>query len=86
MFVILTYDVGVKRNAKVLKECRRYLIHVQKSVFEGDLSEKQLKIIKERLQKNIDSQNNQIAIYKFLGKGKIEKEIIGYHISQDNII
>lgn len=40
MYVILTYDVKVKRNPKVLKLCRKYLTHVQKSVFEGFISER----------------------------------------------
>ena len=43
MYVIITYDVGVKRNSKVLKICRRYLLHVQKSVFEGHITETDLK-------------------------------------------
>lgn len=34
MYIILTYDVGSKRVEKVLKICRKYLVHVQKSVFE----------------------------------------------------
>ena len=34
MFVIVTYDVSSKRVVKVMKTCRKYLTHVQKSVFE----------------------------------------------------
>ena len=34
MFVILVYDVGEKRVAKVLKICRKYLTWVQNSVLE----------------------------------------------------
>ncbi|NQN66905.1 CRISPR-associated endonuclease Cas2 [Streptococcus suis] len=36
MFVILVYDVNVKRTAKVLKTVRPYLSHLQRSVFEGE--------------------------------------------------
>lgn len=85
MFVILTYDVGVKNNARILKICRKYLTHVQKSVFEGNLSEKQLQKIKSELKKWINPENDQIAIYK-IRNGLVEKECIGYHIIQDNII
>ena len=35
MLVIVTYDISVKRVAKVMKICRKYLAHVQKSVFVG---------------------------------------------------
>ncbi len=86
MFVILTYDVGAKRNAKVLKECRRYLTHVQKSVFEGHISEKQLDSLKSKLKNYINPETDQIAIY-MQGKFKqMKKETIGYHIVSDNVI
>ncbi|MBO5354080.1 MAG: CRISPR-associated endonuclease Cas2 [Lachnospiraceae bacterium] len=39
MFVIMSYDINKKRVSKVMKVCRKYLIHVQKSVFEGNLTE-----------------------------------------------
>lgn len=34
MFIILVYDVGEKRVAKVFKTCRKYLNWVQNSVLE----------------------------------------------------
>ena len=48
MFVILVYDVKAKRNNKILKTCRKYLRHVQKSVFEGNLTEAKLKRLKNQ--------------------------------------
>ena len=41
-YVIAVYDVAVERNAKALKLFRRFLGHVQNSVFEGELSPSQL--------------------------------------------
>ena len=38
MFVILTYDIGAKRVSKIMKICRKYLLHVQRSVFEGNIT------------------------------------------------
>lgn len=35
MFIILSYDINKKRVGKILKICRKYLVHVQKSVFEA---------------------------------------------------
>ena len=46
MFVILTYDVKQKRHSKIRKTCQKYLYHVQKSVFEGYLTENQLGTVK----------------------------------------
>lgn len=86
MYIIVTYDVGVKRNSKVLKTCRKYLTHVQKSVFEGFVEEKKLGAMKNTLAKIINPDTDQIAIYKCHKNGLIEKEIIGYHITTDNIV
>lgn len=41
-YVIAVYDVASRRNPKALKLFRRYLSHVQNSVFEGELSPGQL--------------------------------------------
>lgn len=40
MFVILTYDISSARDARVRKTVKKYLLNVQKSVFEGYLTEK----------------------------------------------
>ena len=42
MYVILIYDVNVKRVSKMLKLCRQYLCWIQNSVFEGEISEAKL--------------------------------------------
>ena len=41
-YVIAVYDVAVERNRKALQLFRRYLAHVQNSVFEGELTVAQL--------------------------------------------
>ena len=38
MYVICTYDVAEKRCVKVMKVLRKYMFHVQNSVFEGELT------------------------------------------------
>jgi CRISPR-associated protein Cas2 len=43
MYVILVYDFGENRVAKMLKLCRKYLSWIQNSVFEGEISEVKLK-------------------------------------------
>ncbi|MDM8524298.1 CRISPR-associated endonuclease Cas2 [Desulfococcaceae bacterium HSG8] len=42
MYVLMTYDVKAKRTEKFKKLLRRYLGHIQYSVFSGDLSEAKL--------------------------------------------
>ena len=51
MYVILVYDIytddkGKKILPKVFKLCKKYLTHVQKSVFEGEISQTQLMQLK----------------------------------------
>lgn len=65
MYIILTYDVGTKRNPKMLKICRKYLEHVQKSVFEGFISDRQLDRFKSEIEKAIFPEDDQVAIYEF---------------------
>ena len=51
MFVIMVYDINVKRVAKVLKTSRRYLSWVQNSVFEGEITPGCLGALKRDLTK-----------------------------------
>ena len=86
MWIIVTYDVNTKRNKKVLKICRKHLTHVQKSVFEGTITDKKYVRLKESLKMVIDPDEDQIAIYIFDSLKYASKEMIGYHITQDNIL
>jgi CRISPR-associated protein Cas2 len=49
MYVIMVYDVNQARLGKVLKIGRRYLVWVQNSVLEGELSWAQLEKLKSDL-------------------------------------
>lgn len=40
MYIIAIYDVEAKRTNLFKKLCRSYFTHIQKSVFEGEISEK----------------------------------------------
>lgn len=86
MFVIITYDVSAKRNKNLLKLCRRSLSHVQKSVFEGEVTEGQLEKLKTEIKKVIVPEEDSVAIYKYSYGHKLAKEEIGIYITRDNII
>lgn len=76
MLVILVYDVDAKRIPKVLKVGRRYLHWVQNSVFEGYLSETQLRDLIRELKRVIDLSYDALVIYRFEGC-KVSRQIIG---------
>ena len=86
MWIILSYDINAKRNAKALKICRKYLTHVQKSLFEGSISDKNYQRLKNSLAKVIVPDEDQIVVYVFDSMRYASKEMIGIHTTQDNII
>ena len=86
MFVILTYDVGQKRGPKVMKLCRKYLFHVQNSVFEGTITDARLNRLKSELKENIDRLADNVCIYEFQSTKYSRKEQIGTTLIYSNII
>lgn len=77
MFVILVYDFGEKRVSKALKTCRKYLTWVQNSVFEGEITEGNLKKLKIELTKQMNKSEDSIILYSFSNTRYTHKEIIG---------
>jgi len=76
MYIILVYDVGQKRVAKMLKLCRRYLTWIQNSVLEGELTEVQLKQLKAEA-KEIMKKEDSLIIFSSKDERWLEKEVIG---------
>jgi len=85
MNVILVYDVNVKRVAKVLKTCRKYLYWVQNSVFEGEISPAKLEKLKMELSKIIEPEEDSVIIYTFRGSWYTNREIIGLKKGGDEV-
>lgn len=86
MFVILAYDINVKRIAKVMKICRKYLCHVQKSVFEGNITEAKLEHLKTELKRAIDTDRDTICIYCMESVKFARKYQIGVSEENNNVI
>ncbi len=86
IFVIITYDVNKDRVTKVMKTCRKYLKHVQRSVFEGMITEGQLKKLKKELDPKINKQEDFIRIYKLDNLKFCSKEDIGKCIVEEQIM
>lgn len=86
MFVILTYDVNVKRVGKVRKTCTRYLKWVQNSVFEGTITEAKINRLKKDLYKLIDVEKDNIRIYRLDNIRYSAIEVVGKVTNNDTII
>ncbi|MCM8745470.1 CRISPR-associated endonuclease Cas2 [Thermomicrobium sp. CFH 73360] len=74
MYVIVAYDVGVERVARVLKICRKYLTWVQNSLLEGELTPAQLRRLQQELERAIDQDNDTVQFY-ILPQASVAKRV-----------
>lgn len=78
--------MNVKRVAKALKICRRYLHWVQNSVFEGDISKARLSALKIELKQIVNPDEDSVIIYTMRTKRYSSREVIGLKKGGDDII
>ncbi len=77
MYIIAVYDVGEKRVAKMLKLCRQYLNWIQNSVFEGELTEVQLKELKYKAKDILKEDEDSFIIFSSREQKWMDKQVIG---------
>lgn len=77
MFVILCYDVGVKRVSKMLKTAKKYLSPVQRSVFQGNLTEATLHRMQHEITQIIDTDSDSVIVYCMSSPSVVIKAQIG---------
>lgn len=82
MYVILVYDIksdegGQKALTKTFKTCKKYLTHIQNSVFEGELSEAQLLKLKTELKAIIRDDRDSLIVFKSRNEKWLPKEMWG---------
>lgn len=65
MYVIVVYDTAVERNPRILRTCRKYLHHVQRSVFEGQLTSAQLRRFQAEVESLLDLTYDSVITYTF---------------------
>ena len=83
MYVILVYDINLedKEGQKVLrnvfKTCKKYLVHIQNSVFEGELLNSQAIKLKTELDRYIRESKDSVILFKSRNQRWLEKEFLG---------
>lgn len=82
MYVILVYDIsgengGEKVLNKVFKICKKYLSHIQNSVFEGELSEVQILKMNKELNQWIRKDIDSVILFKSRSDRWMKKEMWG---------
>ncbi len=77
MFLVLVYDVSPQRDARVLKVCRQYLTWVQNSVFEGQITDAQVRVLWRRLGEVINGEQDSVVAYCFDSLKYSERLLMG---------
>ncbi len=83
MYVILVYDInleekeGQKVLRKVFKTCKKYLTHIQNSVFEGELLDSQVLALNKELDKYVRHNLDSVILFKSRSQKWLDKEFIG---------
>ena len=82
MYIILVYDIltednGPKISRNVFKICKKYLTNVQKSVFEGEISEADLFKLEKSIDKEIDKSYDSVIIFKSRNERWLDKNVMG---------
>lgn len=82
MKVILIYDIETiqpedqQRLTKAKKIARKYLYHVQKSVFEGELTPSQIARLEAELKSVVDFNRDSVIIYTLPEGARWERKIL----------
>lgn len=83
VYVIVVYDMEADRTRLLLKLCRRYLTHVQNSVFEGEITEGDL----ERLRNGIEDRlvdGESAIIYELSSEKYVDRTVFGVDPTEDS--
>ena len=83
MYIILVYDINLenKEGSRILRNvykiCKKYLVHIQNSVFEGELLESQLLKLKKELKMYIREGEDSVIVFKSRSQKWMEKVFFG---------
>lgn len=82
MYVLLVYDISLDDNGarvlrNVFKIAKKYLHHVQNSVFEGEITEAQIYALKAEIRKWVRTDTDSVLLFKSREKRWLDKEFWG---------
>jgi CRISPR-associated protein Cas2 len=75
-YVIIVYDVKAERTPKFLKYLRRYLTHVQNSVFEGQITDGTLTEVKTKLESMLEI-GESVMVYEMSSESYVDRSVFG---------
>ena len=83
VYVIAVYDVQADRTRLFLNYLRRFLIHVQNSVFEGEVTEGELKRMRNGLEDLLEPGESTI-IYTVSAEDYVDRTVFGEDPTEDS--
>jgi len=63
VYVVIVYDISIERQNEIREFLKRFLKHVQNSVFEGEIEESKVYFIRKWLERKIDKSKDSVIIY-----------------------
>lgn len=86
MYIILVYEIDQSRVVKANRLLKAYVMWIQNSVFEGEISDSTFERMMKKLEKLIRDRDS-VTVYKFRAKSYFEKQTVGVEKgSTDNVI
>ena len=91
MYIVLVYDIsktdnGQKRWSHIFKICKKYLTHIQNSVFEGERSKVQLEKLRQELKPHVDTSLDSIILFKSRQERWLDKEFWGIEDDKTSLL
>ncbi len=87
MFVVLAYDCSSqKRVRKALCISRKYLLQVQYSVFEGDITRTKFNEMINEFSRILDYNQDKLIVYKFDSTKYTKRLAFGFYRGVDGYI
>jgi len=83
MYVIVVYDMEADRTHLMLKLCRRYLVHVQNSVLEGEISEGDLATLKGEIE-DLLLEGESVMVYELSSDRLLNRTVYGDDPTEDS--
>lgn len=89
MYLIVVYDIKqesnyAKRQRNVFKTCKKYLKHIQNSVFEGELDKSQYIEMTVELKKHLKKDIDSCLVFSSRNNIWMKKEFITQKIDEDD--
>ncbi len=86
MNIVCVYDIAGPTSVKAMHILRKYLFHIQKSVFQGQLTPSKFQSLQNELNQISLKENDQILFFYTYRDGALYEKGIGKTRSPTNII